>query len=76
MNTLKTALDSADLSSRGKRRKAAVLAAGFLGRIRDAEEAYLMRVPDNLQSSDACLAAEGSVSFLEEAIDATSSAYD
>jgi hypothetical protein len=76
MQILKTALDTADLSSRAKRRKTAALAAGFLSRIRSAEEAYMMRIPENLPSSDAYENADHSIGLLDEAIDAVNAAYD
>jgi len=76
MQTLKAAFDTADLSSRAKRRKTTALVAGLLGRIRTAEEAYMMRMPENLQSSDAYDSADCSIGLLEEAIDAVNAVYD
>ena len=69
-------LDDVDLSSRAKRRKAAVLAARLLEHIRDAEEAYLVRIPENLQASVAFDNAEESIGLLADAIDAVYSVYD
>lgn len=76
MQPLKTAFNSLDLSSRGRRRKATALAAGLLHRIRAAEEAYLGRIPENLQNSHAYDNADCSIGLLEEAIDLLASAYD
>jgi len=73
---LKTALDAIDLSSRVKRRKAAALASGLLERIRAAEEAYMERIPVNLQASDAYDMADNSIGLLDEAIDLVGSVYD
>ena len=76
MQISKTVFDAADLSSRAKRRKTAALVAGLLERIRAAEEAYMLRVPENLQSSGAYENAEHSIGLLDEAIDAVNAAYD
>ena len=76
MKTLKSVFDELDLSSRAKRRKATVLTARLLERIRDAEEAYMGRIPENLQASDAYDSADQSVGLLDEAIDAVNSVYD
>jgi hypothetical protein len=40
-----------------------------LERIRAAEEAYLSRIPQNLQDSEACMAADQAVDTLTDAID-------
>ena len=76
MQSLKTAITLADLSSRGKRRKAATLAVALLEQIRDAEEAYLERIPDNLQGSDAYDSTDYCICLLGEAIDAVTAVYD
>jgi hypothetical protein len=72
----KTALDTVDLSSRAKRRKAAALVSAFLERIRSAEEAYMERIPENLQTCDAYDKADNAIGLLDEAIDLVDSAYD
>jgi hypothetical protein len=64
------------LSTRRKRRKAAALAATLLERIRVAEEAYMERIPENLQGSDAYGDADFSIGLLDEAIEAVGSVYD
>lgn len=76
MNTLKSTLDALDLSSKAKRRKATALASCLLERIRSAEEAYLHRIPLNLQGSDAYDSADCSIGLLDDAIDAVNSVYD
>jgi hypothetical protein len=68
VKTLKAALDAADLSSRGKRRKAAALAAGLLERVRATEQGCLDNVPDNFQGSDSFAAGEEAVACLDEII--------
>jgi len=76
MQSLKAAFVSADLSSRGKRRKAVTLVIGLLERIRAAEQSLIARMPLNLQSSDAYDIAEYFIDALDEAIDVISSVYD
>ena len=76
MQPIKNAFDATDLSSRGKRRKAAALAIRLLERIRAAEEAYMNRIPENLQGSEAYENADCSIGMLDEAIDAVSSVYE
>ena len=76
MHTLKTTFDTLDLSNRAKRSKATALAAALLVRIRTAEEAYMARIPENLQGSDAYDNADYSISLLDEAIDVVASVYD
>jgi len=64
-----------DLSTRAKRRMAVSRIVGTLSRIRDEEEAYAGRIPDNLQGGDASAAAEDSIDLLTDAIDALADAY-
>ena len=51
--TWESFLDSVDVSTRGKRRKATMLAIDLLEKIRHAEERYLERIPPNLRSGSA-----------------------
>ena len=76
MQSIKVALASADLSSRGKRRKVVKLVIDLLERIRAEEQKFIVRMPLNLQSSDAYDTAEYSIDVLNEAIDVVSSVYD
>jgi len=76
MQSIRAAFFSADLSSRGKRRKVVALIIGLLERIRAAEQSYIDRMPVNLQQSDAYDTAESSICQLDEAIDMVSSVYD
>ena len=76
MQPIKTAIASADLSTRGKRRKTVTLIAGLLERIRTAEEAFMEGMPLNLQGSDAFVNTEYSIALIDEAIDVISSIYD
>jgi len=75
MRQLKTAIASADLSSRAKRRMATNLAAGLLGRIRDAEAAYLERIPENLRDSVAYDDTDLYIGLLDDAIGAMEDIY-
>jgi hypothetical protein len=60
----KTFIDSIDVSTRGKRRKAMGLVIDLLEKIRIAEELYMERTPINLQSSRAYSEAD----YTDEAI--------
>ena len=75
-DSLKTAFVSADLSSRGKRRKVVTLIIGLLKRLRAEEQMFIVRMPLNLHGSDAYDAAEYSIDILDETIDVISSVYD
>jgi len=68
-------LESVDISTRPKRRRAVSLIIGLLERIRESEEMYLERVPLNLQDSEIAAAADDSVSYLVDAISSLSDAY-
>ena len=76
MHSLKSALDALDLSSRKKRRYAVALVEALLLRIRVEEDAYMSRIPSNLQSAEAYDNADYSISMLDEAIDVIASVYD
>ena len=75
MNNVKEAVASLDVSTRGKRRKAVALIIEMLGRVHAAEDAYLLRVPPNLQGSAACEAAGCSMEALGDAIGSLADAY-
>jgi len=68
-------LESIDISTRPKRRRAVLLIIRALKRIRESEEAYLDRIPLNLQESNIAAAADDSVSYLVDAICSLSDAY-
>ena len=70
-----TAFGDIDLKSRPKRRKATAHIVGMLECIRNEEEAYLERIPENFHGGEAYDAAESSVSMLNDAIDALSDAF-
>jgi len=71
----KLLIDSLDVSTRAKRRKALLLAVSLLEKIRTAEEGYLERIPFNLQSGDAYANAEYSVDLVTDAIITLVDAY-
>jgi hypothetical protein len=54
--------------TRGQRRKATMIVISELETIKDAEEAYMDNIPENLRGGSAREAAEQSVQTLEEAI--------
>ena len=64
-----------DVSTRGKRRKAVAGIIELLKEIREAEEGYMTRMPENLQSGDAYAVADNSVDVIIEAVDLLSDAY-
>ena len=68
-------LGSVDLSSRPNRRKAVSRIIGVLAIICSEEEAYMGRIPLNLQCGDAYAAAEESCNMLAEAIGFLTDAY-
>jgi hypothetical protein len=63
------------VSTRGLRRKAVKAVIARLERIRDAEESYCGRIPENLAQGSAFEAAEQAVSDLEQAINLLSEAF-
>ena len=63
-----------DISSRPKRRRAVSLIIKQLSLIRDQEEFYRDRIPDNLTTGDAA-AADDSIDLLSDAIFALQDAY-
>jgi len=68
-------LNSFDCSTRRKRRAAFRFALDLLERVRIAEEAYLGRIPENLQSGDAYAAADETVDILTDGIVFLSDAF-
>ena len=71
----KNMFDVVDISTRPKRRRAVSLIVTELTRIREAEEAYLNRIPENMEGGDAYAAADESIDLLIEAIDFLTDAY-
>ena len=61
---METFLDSVDVSTRGKRRKAMMFAIDLLEKIRHAEERYMERIPLNLRSGSAYFDANYSVNTI------------
>jgi len=64
-----------DISTRPKRRRAVSLIIDVLMRIRNAEIAYMERIPENFQLCDAYAAADESIDTLTYALDLLSDAY-
>ena len=64
-----------DISSRPKRRRAVSLIISQLSLIRDQEEFYRDRIPDNLAAGEAFAAADDSIDLLSDAILCLSDAY-
>ena len=75
MNSVKFYVDSLDVSTRGKRRNAVKIILLMLEKVRNAEDAYLERVPFNLQNGDAFAEAECSLDIVTDAIVFLSDAY-
>ena len=75
MPTLNSVFGALDISTRPKRRRAVDLIITELSHIRNAEEAYLERIPMNLQEGDAYAAADDSVDLLTDAIITLMDAY-
>ena len=68
-------LSSLDISTRPKRRRAVALIIDALGQIHYEEDAYMNRIPLNLQGGDAYDNADDSISYLTDAINALYEAY-
>jgi hypothetical protein len=66
---------SPDLSKKSQRRAAVSRILEQLGAIRDNEENYKNRIPDNLMGSEAYELAEQSVDIIDEAVDVLEMAY-
>jgi len=75
-NSMNSFLDSIDVSTRGKRRKAMVLVIKLLEKIRHAEERYMERIPLNLRAGHAYFEADYCVDTLIEAIINLLNAYE
>jgi len=67
-NTVELFLDSIDVSTRGKRRKATMFAVELLDKIRHAEERYMETIPINLRSGAAYFEADYTVDTIINAI--------
>jgi hypothetical protein len=76
MRELKATFTMLDLSSRGRRRKVVPVVVGLLERIRAEEQMLLVRMPLNLQGSDAYDVADHYIGMLDDAIDVVDSVYD
>ena len=68
MHNVKSWVDSLDVSTRGKRRKAVSIVISMLEKIHGAEFDYMERVPMNLQAGDAYAAADYCVDILADSI--------
>ena len=65
-----------DVSTRKKRREAAVTVAAILKNIQWAEAEYRDRIPDNMQGGDAYVAADEAVDAIDDAIWAVLCIFD
>jgi len=65
-----------DVSTRRKRREALSIAVRLLEQILQAEEAYMERIPDNLQSGEAYETTEEYICMLSDALLSLTSVYD
>lgn len=75
MPTFTSLFGTVDISTRPKRRRIVSLITTELSLIRNAEEAYLERIPLNLKDGDAYAAAQDSVDLLTDAIVSLMEAY-
>ena len=75
MPTWGSVFGALDITARPKRRRAVSLIITELSRIRQAEEAYMERIPMNMQGGDAYAAADYSVDLLTDAIISLMDAY-
>ena len=75
MPTFNSIFASVDISTRPKRRRAVSLIIDELSHIRNEENAYMERIPINLQESDAYADADYSVEQLNDAITTLMDAY-
>ena len=69
-------IDSIDVSTRRKRRRATKLAVELVARIHLAEFQYMERIPVNLQGSAVYDAADEAIDYLFDAICSLEYAYD
>ena len=72
---MKSFIDSIDVSIRGKRRKAIILAIELLKKIRYAEEQYMERTPLHLRSGAAYSAADYSAGSILDGLHCLFDAY-
>jgi hypothetical protein len=75
MTSFNSIFDNVDISSRPKRRKTVSLIIKELTLICERENAYMERIPENLQDGDAYADAENSVDTLNDAIMVLMDAY-
>jgi len=75
MPTFDSIFRAVDISTRPKRRRAVSFIITELSEIRKEEEAYMERIPINLQEGDAYAAADYSVELLTDAISTLMDAY-
>lgn len=69
-------IDSIDISTRSKRKAALSIVLKILEKIRFAEEAYLERIPLNLQGSAAYAVTDEAIDILLDSIITLMSVYD
>lgn len=69
-------LNAIDLSTRRKRREATSFVVDIIFRIFREEENYMNRIPENLQSGDAFVAAEDTLASLDETAAILTDAFD
>lgn len=72
----KAIIDAIDVTSRRKRKAAVSIALHLLENVRIAEEAYLERIPLNLQGGDAYAVTEDVIDILTDSIITLMSVYD
>ena len=75
MPTFNSIFGSVDISTRPKRRRVVSLIIDELLHIRNEENAYMVRIPINLQEGDAYADADYSIEQLNDAIDTLMDAY-
>jgi hypothetical protein len=75
MTTFNSVFGAVDISTRPKRRHVVRLILAELSNIRAEEEAYLGRIPPNMDGGDAYTAADESIESLTDAIFTLEDAY-
>jgi len=75
MPTFEAVFGAIDISTRPKRRQVVSLIISELSQICKVEEAYMERIPENMQEGDAYAAADDSVELLTDAIAILMDAY-
>jgi hypothetical protein len=76
MPSFESVIDSIDISTRPKRRKAVSMIIPFVSNIYQQEFEYLGRIPQNMRSGGAYAAADYSLDMLGEAMSFLIAAYD